>query len=670
MSIGIKLTTQSTSVASFQKLLDVVAKRHQALVNHSEETSEFIICRLGVIFFNYEKAEEEITVSGDCQTNLVGAGFHKAVIELMDEIVDLNGFPFEIEDDTKYYEHRDFEEMRSEHFYKWLSTVMAHCRERMGDEYKMLAVCWDYDKYIPEEVDGTVISPFGRINLQRFLEREQREGIGVVASEFFLWNNEERDARFYRNSALNVLWESCYFMPSSRFDEDKEINTFIIGNLEIAASMDASLPFPKEDYLLICRLDEREPIDISALPAYESEYPIGYRKGKVTYSLGNLSFQLPGHFFFFEQEKSSGYYDHDEKDWHIVRVAAYSIPEDEINYMEHEEYTLVEERTFEHGTCRLYDLGEGESGSGEYVYQCQAITEDQFSLFTISCEGKEEATRFSTDFIRHFTASKTDKNDRLLQQIEQWAANGEDTKIIDAIQEIAVEERTAEMAELLQRAYERLNGDAAVYNPEVYEEDELDALEAHIEKYFGHSDNVFHEIVSPDIHVDIYIVEPTPEKNYYTLITTGMGAHRMDTPPELDEYNLQRAELVIYLPADWNIQGSDEEDYWPLRWLKILARLPIEQSTWLGWGHTVPNGGPMASNTKLAGVMLIDPENVDEEAAVCELPNGECVNFYQVIPLYQEEMDFKIEHSAEVLLERMDDVSALVDIHRRNVCAD
>lgn len=668
MSIGIKLTTQSSSIASFQKLLDVVAKRHQASVNHSEETSEFVICRLGVIFFGYEKTEQEITVSGDCQTNLLGAGFHKTVVELIDEIVDLNGFPFEIEDDTEYYERRDFEEMRSEHFYKWLSKVMAQCRERMGGEYKMLAVCWDYDKYMPEEVDGTVISPFGRINLQHFLEREQSEGIGAVASEFFVWNNEGRDALFYRNMALTVLWEDCYFMPSSRFDEDKQINTFIIENLEKAATMDASLPFPKEDYLLVCRLDEREPMDISALPAYECEYPIGYRKGKVTYRLGNLSFQLPGHFFYFEQEKSSGYFDNDEKDWHIVRIAAYSITEDEIKYMEDEESVRVEEHAFENGMCRLYYLGEGESD--EHVYQCQAITEGQFSLFTISCEGKEEARRFSTDFIRHLVASKMDKNDRLLQQIEQWAANDEDRKIIDAILEIPVEERTAEMAELLKRAYEKLNGDATTYNPEVYDEEEMDAMEAHIDKYFGHSDKVFHEIASPDIHVDIYIVEPTLEKNYYTLITTGMGAHRMNTPEELNEYKLQRAEMLIYLPADWNIQSEKEEDYWPLRWLKILARLPIEQNTWLGWGHTVPNGGPMADNTKFTGVMLIDPENVDEEAAVCRLPNGEGVNFYQVIPLYEEEMNFKIEHGAEALLERMDDVSALVDINRRNVCAD
>ena len=55
-------------------------------------------------------------------------------------------------------------------------------------------------------------------------------------------------------------------------------------------------------------------------------------------------------------------------------------------------------------------------------------------------------------------------------------------------------------------------------------------------------------------------------------------------------------------------------------------------------------------------------------ADVCRLPNGEEVNFYQVIPLYEEEMNFKIAHNAEALLEKMDEVSPIVDIRRASVC--
>lgn len=735
MSIGFNLTTKCRSISSFQKLLDVVAGRHDASASHEEDYSELIICRMGMMTFGFETEEGEVVVKGYCQTNLLGAGFHKAAIELADELVDLNGFPFEMMDETDYYEHRDFERMRSEHFYRWLSNVMELCRERKGGEYQMFAICWDYDKYMPQEVEGAVVSPFGRINVERFAEREEREGIAALAADFFMWNDAERDARFYRNTALSALWEDCYFMPSSRFDEDRAINDFIIRNLEKAAAMDASLPFPKEDYLLLCSLAEKDPIDISALPNYESDYPIGYRKGKVTYRLGNLSFAVPGHFIYFEQEDSRGYYDDDTQEiWHVVRISAYSIPEEDIHYLEEHTGEMITEKFFNNGKCRLYDMGGDESGNDEYVYQCQIITERQLSIFTISCSGKQEATRFALDFIERLAASKEEQHDKLLQQIEQWDADNEQQMIVDAILEIPEEERTVELIGLLARAYnnseeypkaieclrsiEEESGEDALwfhrlgyayyymnnleeaqkaferalelnpddnaseqylnfckngeyaYDPEVYDEEEVEALDAHIEKYFGASENVFHEIVSPDIHVDIYVIEPTPARNFYTLITVGMGAHLMDVPEELDEYKLKRAEMVIYLPADWDIYNGDEEYYWPLRWLKILARLPIKHDTWLGWGHTVPNGGPFADNTLLSGVMLINPEDVEEGAAICELPNGEEVNFYQVIPVYEEEMNYKIEHGAEGLLDKMADVSSVVDLNRRNTCVD
>ena len=50
-------------------------------------------------------------------------------------------------------------------------------------------------------------------------------------------------------------------------------------------------------------------------------------------------------------------------------------------------------------------------------------------------------------------------------------------------------------------------------HPEMYEQEDWNAVEAHLERYFGPCDNVFHEILSPDIHVDIYIMKPTPQRN-------------------------------------------------------------------------------------------------------------------------------------------------------------
>ena len=144
--------------------------------------------------------------------------------------------------------------------------------------------------------------------------------------------------------------------------------------------------------------------------------------------------------------------------------------------------------------------------------------------------------------------------------------------------------------------------------PELYTEDEMSAIEQHIQNTFGDFENVFHELASPDIHVDICVVPPSEERDYYTLVTMGMGAHRMHVPEELAEYKLERAELVIALPPDWKLDGESMEEerwYWPIGLLKVLAHLPIASDTWLGWGHTMDKQSPFAEDTELCAALLV-----------------------------------------------------------------
>jgi tetratricopeptide (TPR) repeat protein len=210
------------------------------------------------------------------------------------------------------------------------------------------------------------------------------------------------------------------------------------------------------------------------------------------------------------------------------------------------------------------------------------------------------------------------------------------------------------------------------YHPVVYTEEEFDCIESHIVKYFGDYNNVFHEVASPDIHVDIAVIEPNPDHDYYTLVTMGMGARPMNVPEEIQNINLKRAELMVCLPPDWNFEDLDNDEwYWPMRWLKIIARLPLEEDTWVGWGHTIPNGGPFAKNTELSTIMLLNPGAYNRKSFECKLPNGEPVNFYQMVPLYDEETEFKIKNNAEILLDFMDsECLEYVRIKRENLCKE
>lgn len=215
------------------------------------------------------------------------------------------------------------------------------------------------------------------------------------------------------------------------------------------------------------------------------------------------------------------------------------------------------------------------------------------------------------------------------------------------------------------------NNNNGSFEPAYYEEDDRLALEDYISEHLGKFDDVFHELVSPDIHCDIYVIKPTPERNYYTLVTGGMGAFDMYVPEWYE--GAKNAELMIHLPADWNIKSEDEKDYWPVRWLKILARLPIEQQTYLGWGHTIPTGEPL-EGTQFDCFMLVGADDVNNQSALAKLPSGREVQFYTLVPLYEQETLFKLDNSAEALTELFQEKNIpyppVVDVNRPNVCPD
>ncbi len=205
---------------------------------------------------------------------------------------------------------------------------------------------------------------------------------------------------------------------------------------------------------------------------------------------------------------------------------------------------------------------------------------------------------------------------------------------------------------------------------EMYEEEEIDAIEDHIKEYFGEFPTVLHETVSEDIHVDVCVIPPTKERNYFTMVTMGMGAHAMNIPEGLGK-DKERAELVICLPPDWKVGEDSEKWFWPVGVIKSLTHLPINCDTWLGWGHTIDNQSPYYDETELCGSLLVFPEGVEEGAEKCELPNGNIVNFFQVIPLYREEMHFKIDNDTTELLQKLQNVAGhIVDPNRPNSCED
>lgn len=81
--------------------------------------------------------------------------------------------------------------------------------------------------------------------------------------------------------------------------------------------------------------------------------------------------------------------------------------------------------------------------------------------------------------------------------------------------------------------------------------------------------------VDDDVHVAINVIKPNENCPFTTLFTTGMTDAAMNVPEGQEEF--QYAELVMYLPGDWQIpqpNSSDESSLWPFQWLRQIAYYP------------------------------------------------------------------------------------------------
>lgn len=204
--------------------------------------------------------------------------------------------------------------------------------------------------------------------------------------------------------------------------------------------------------------------------------------------------------------------------------------------------------------------------------------------------------------------------------------------------------------------------------PEVAE-----AIDAHLGIHFGPVSFVWHELASHLVGVHVYVVGPTAERPYQTLVTSGMSERPMTVPEGsgISPY----AELVLCLPADWPLTQEtlrDDATGWPVRVLKQVARLPHEYGTWIGEWHSVPNGDPAepyADGTPFAGVVVTPMLNVPPEARTITVPDGTEINLLAVVPLHPAEVRLKVTEGTNALIAALDRgrVSELLDPDRQSL---
>jgi hypothetical protein len=201
----------------------------------------------------------------------------------------------------------------------------------------------------------------------------------------------------------------------------------------------------------------------------------------------------------------------------------------------------------------------------------------------------------------------------------------------------------------------------------------IEAMHDHLERCFpGRDGLVLHEKISPTVHLDVMVVRPTAVYPHLRLVTCGVAELPMRVPPGWSD--TPYAEFSIALPPDWPVSMEafrDERFYWPVRLLKHLGRVPHDSETFLWTGHTLhgDRSQPYGPDTQLCASLIVPPLIAPQEFGRFDVDGGRSVRILGVLPLYAEELEVKLQHGLQALMDLIDR-SELTDVvvpHRQNL---
>lgn len=259
------------------KLIQELAKQWQLKMESLDDYAYIEVCPEGYI----EITHENLYLSISAQTNVAGAGFHAYVCDFFKALQDKSPLPLTANDPSGYYEQRNFNHLKYGIFHRWLADIAAYVKEH-EEEIDQLCISWPLDYYRPKCKQGHMVTPLGYIAKNEFYEAD----IEALADRFFIWNHIGRDACYYRNAALNLLWKECYFEYSNMNEDTKKQADTILDYLELAYQKDASLPLPIQEYEYLCKIRARE-AKIQDAVRMNPQQEIGYRRNLVEYHYGN-----------------------------------------------------------------------------------------------------------------------------------------------------------------------------------------------------------------------------------------------------------------------------------------------------------------------------------------------------------------------------------------------
>ena len=191
--------------------------------------------------------------------------------------------------------------------------------------------------------------------------------------------------------------------------------------------------------------------------------------------------------------------------------------------------------------------------------------------------------------------------------------------------------------------------------PETYTPASLQNIRKHIAEHMGEARFFSQMSLNNGLLVEIDIIDPSHYRNFYTLVTVGLGAFLSSGE------NKERCELTFYLPANWQTDCAEwnrENRNWPVNLFKTFVENAVVKG--VETGVVLDNGVPFGTNTEQCAATLI--EQVDDEMRLCTIEGGAQVEFLSVFAVYREECDYLMQNGLQNLMQLVEDDLEIIQV--------
>lgn len=166
------------------------------------------------------------------------------------------------------------------------------------------------------------------------------------------------------------------------------------------------------------------------------------------------------------------------------------------------------------------------------------------------------------------------------------------------------------------------------------------------------------------------LITPTNKNGNKILLTNGLSEFKMNVHEKHDgeEYN----ELYFYLPSYWDLNDVDNPLLnWVYSWLERLKNHVISKNSWFGNGHTIATGKKLVplSDKMLQNHFIFAHAIEFKEELSPILMNNKKIHFLAVIPIFEDEMDYKQGKGTAKLFKKFElaNVTEKLDEFRKSV---